>query len=550
MKKIFLLGSFLFCLCTQPGQAQGLPRYLVYLKDKANTPFSALKPETFLSERAIARRQKQGIAITPADFPINPAYVLAIRQTGAKVLFTTRWLNGALVEATDAQLTAIRSLSFFKSLERNLPLATSTTAGVARLSAVSEKLGTQETVDYGRMREQLAMLGVPELNDKGFRGQGMLIAVLDAGFSRANELVYLKPLFDTKRVVDTYDFISRNANVYDDHFHGLNVLSLLAANQPGVMVGAAPEASFLLYRTENEYSETPYEEATWILGSERADSLGADIISCSLGYNLFDDPKYNYTLKNLDGKTALVTRGAQHAARTGMLVVNSAGNEGNNAWRYITPPADADSILAVGAAFPNRTRAPFSSVGPTADGRIKPDVAAQGAGTVIGNDSGTGGVSTGNGTSFSAPLIAGFAADLWQANPTLTAQQLRRAIQKAGHQAASPDSLLGYGIPTAQRAQEIILQDYPPLATEPAALLAAVLYPNPAQDAVYIQFDNGPFPPSTEVQIISSSGIVLTSRMPISGSVAKLSLATFTPGLYFIKIVTPQSVRVLKFIKH
>lgn len=550
MKKLCFLGSFLLFFWVSAAQAQKLPRYLVYFKDKPNAATLIQKPETLLSPRAIARRNRQGIAISSQDVPVNPAYVQAIGQTGAKVLFTTRWLNGALVEATDAQLTAIRALPAFKSIERNLPLTTPTTAGIARLGAANDKLGTQETVDYGRMQDQLAMLGVPELNDKGFRGQGMLIAVLDAGFTRANELVYLKPLFDGKRVLDTYDFISRNTNVYDDHFHGLNCLSTIAANQPGVMVGAAPEASFLLYRTENEFSETPYEEATWILAAERADSLGADIISCSLGYNLFDDPKYDYSTKNLDGKTALITRGAQYAARTGMLVVNSAGNEGNDAWRYITPPADADSILAVGATFLNRSRAPFSSVGPTADGRIKPDVAALGAGTVIGNNLGTGGVSTGNGTSFSAPLIAGFAADLWQANPTLTAQQLRRVIQKAGHQATRPDSLLGYGVPTAQRAQEIILQDYPPLATEPTALSAAVLYPNPAQDVVYVQFENHSTPPATEVQLLSTSGTALMRAVPVSGSVVKLSVAAFPPGLYFVKITSPQSVRVLKFVKH
>lgn len=307
MKKLCLLGSLLLFFWASAAQAQGLPRYLVYFKDKPNAATLAQKPEAFLSPRAIDRRKRQGIAILSQDVPVNPGYIQAINQTGAKVLFTTRWLNGALVQATDAQLTAIRNLPFFKSIERNLPLATSTTAGMARLSAVNDKLGTQETIDYGRMKDQLTMLGVPELNDKGFRGQGMLIAMLDAGFSRANEMGYLKSLYDNKRVLETYDFISRNTNVYDDHFHGLNCLSTIAANQPGLMVGAAPEASFLLYRTENDFSETPYEEATWILAAERADSLGADIVSCSLGYHLFDDPKYDYTPKNLDGKTALIT---------------------------------------------------------------------------------------------------------------------------------------------------------------------------------------------------------------------------------------------------
>lgn len=550
MKKLCLLGSLFLFFWSSAAQAQKLPRYLVYFKDKPNAATLAQKPENFLSPRAIDRRKRQGIAISTQDVPVNPGYIQAIGQTGAKVLFSTRWLNGALIEATDTQLAAIRALPSFKGIERNLPLATSTTVGMARLSTVNEKLGTQETVDYGRMKDQLTMLGVPELNDKGFRGQGMLIAMLDAGFSRANELGYLKSLFDDKRVLDTYDFISRNTNVYDDHFHGLNCLSTIAANQPGLMVGAAPEASFLLYRTENEFSETPYEEATWVLAAERADSLGADIVSCSLGYHLFDDPKYDYTPKILDGKTALITRGAQHAARTGMLVINSAGNAGNEPWGYITPPADADSILAVGATFSNRTRAPFSSLGPTADGRIKPDVAALGVGTIIGNDLATGSASTGSGTSFATPLITGLAAVLWQAYPTLTAQQLLKVLQQSGHQAATPDSLLGYGIPTAQRAQEIILRDYTPLATEPTALSTVILYPNPAQDVVYVQFKNQSIPPSTDVQLLNTSGITLMRIIPTKESVVKLSMVPFPPGIYFVKITTPQSVRVLKFVKH
>lgn len=549
MKKLCFLSSLLLFFWASTTQAQKLPRYLVYFKDKPNAATLAQKPEDFLSPRAIDRRKRQGIAILSQDVPVSSAYIQAVNQTGAKVLFTTRWLNGALVEATDAQLTAIRAFPAFKSIERNLPLSTATTAGMARLSAVNDKLGTQETIDYGRMKDQLTMLGVPELNDKGFRGEGMLIAMLDAGFSRANELGYLTHLYANKRVLDTYDFVSRNTKVYDDHFHGLNCLSTIAANQPGLMVGAAPEASFLLYRTENDFSETPYEEATWILAAERADSLGADIISCSLGYHVFDDPAYDYTPKNLDGKTALITRGAQHAARTGMLVVNSAGNSGNDAWGYITPPADADSILAVGAVFPNRTHAPFSSLGPTADGRIKPDVAALGVGTIIGNDLEPGSASTGNGTSFSAPLITGLAAVLWQAYPTLTAQQLLKVLQQSGHQAATPDSLLGYGIPSAQRAEEIILRDYTPLATEPTALSTAVLYPNPVQDMVYVRFENHLIPPFTEVQLLNTSGTALMQIKPVPGSVVKLSVVTFPPGLYFVKITTPQSVRVLKFVK-
>ncbi|WP_373511914.1 S8 family peptidase, partial [Persicitalea sp.] len=337
-------------------------------------------------------------------------------------------------------------------------------------------------------------------------------------------------------------------SVYDNHPHGLNCLSIIGAEQPGLMVGAAYKASFALYRTENDFSETPYEEATWILAAERADSLGVDIISSSLGYNLFDNPVYNYTISDLDGRTALITKAALHAARKGILVVSSAGNSGNDPWKFITPPADADSVLAIGATFSNRSYAPFSSIGPTADGRIKPDVSAQGVATIIGNSAGL--ATSGSGTSFSAPLVAGMAAVLWQEFPYLTAQQLIKVLQQAGHQAANPDVLLGYGVPTIQRAEEIVRREYAPLAVEPGALLSVALYPNPTREEVYLRFSENKVPAATEAQVLNAAGVVLTSATPVTEANFRLPVATLASGLYFVKITTPQGVRVLKFLKY
>ncbi len=549
MKKHFLLPCFLlFAFLTPRAEAQVLPRYLIYFKDKANSTFSIQKPEGFLSPRAIARRQRQGIPITAADFPVNAAYIQAVQQTGAKVFFTSRWFNAALLEATDAQWTAIKALPFYKSTERNLPIAPASTPGLARLGAVYDKFGTQETIDYGYSQGQLAMLGIPETHEKGFHGEGMLIAVLDGGFPKANEVGYLKPLFDSKRMLDAYDFVSRRTNVFDDHPHGLNCLSIIGAEQPGIIVGAAYKASFALYRTENGISETPYEEAIWLMAAERADSLGVDIISSSLGYDLFDDPIYDYAVKDLDGRTALISRAALHAARRGILVVSAAGNSGSNSRKNISAPADADSVLAIGAVRSDRSYATFSSIGPTADGRIKPDVVAQGVSTIIGNIAGT--VSFGSGTSYSAPLIAGMAAVLWQEFPFLTAQQIIKVLQKAGDQAANPDNLLGYGIPTIQRAQEIVRRDYSPLAVEPGALVSVELYPNPTREEVYLRFGENRVPVATEAQILSAAGVGLTPITPVIEANFRLRVATLATGLYFVKITTPQGVRVLKFLKY
>ncbi|GAB2797372.1 S8 family serine peptidase [Rhabdobacter roseus] len=551
-----ILPLLLLLVLAQSTPAQVAPRYLVRLADKANSPYSIQNPTAFLSERALARRQRQNIAVTESDLPVNPAYLQALRQTGAKVLYSSRWFNAALVEATDAQLAAIRNLPFYRSIEHGLPLANlnaQPTRGLARLGAVSQKLGTLETIDHGQMRNQLALLGVPAFQETGYRGQGMLIAVFDAGFLRANQVGYLRHLYNDQKVLDTHDYIGRDGDVYNDHNHGLNVLSTIAANQPGSLVGAAFEASFALYRTENEYSESPYEEVTWLLAAERADSLGADIINTSLGYNVFegefDTPAYNYTYANMDGQTTIVSRAARWAARKGILVVCSAGNEGNDAWRYITAPADVDSVVSVGATYLDRSIAPFSSIGPTANGLLKPDVAAVGAGVVVGNQVGQGGISTSNGTSFSAPQIAGMAAILWQAYPFLTAQQVRDVLRKSGHQASRPDNFLGYGVPNLATAQQIIQAEYGPLGQPSNSTIPTLLYPNPTTDELLLSL--GSFFPGERVEfrILHPSGTLVSTSLQTIGPTVVIPVRYLSAGLYLLRFTTTQGTYTLRFIK-
>ncbi|WP_207506825.1 S8/S53 family peptidase [Telluribacter humicola] len=535
--------------------AQQAPRYLVLFKDKANSPYSIQNPEAFLSERAIARRQRHTIPVTTQDLPVNPAYVAAVRQTGARVINTTRWFNGVVVEATMSQLSAIQNLPFYQGLERNLPLANingTATPGLARIAATTDKLETLETIDYGRTFDQLALLGVPTLHEKGIQGQGVLIAIFDSGFSRANQLGYLKHLFDDKRVLDTHDFVARDGDVYDDDDHGLNVLSTIAAYEPGTLVGAAFKASFALYRTENEISETPYEEVAWLLAAERSDSLGADIINSSLGYSTFlgefDTPAYNYTYADMNGNTTIVSRAARVAARKGILVVNAAGNDGDEIWRFISAPADVDSVLVVGATYLNRSYAPFSSVGPTANGLQKPDVAAVGVGTVVGNDLGSGGASTGNGTSFATPQIAGLAALLMQEYQTLTAQQLIDVLERSGHQANRPDNLLGYGVPSAERAQEIIQREFGPLGMEPGGINFQ-LYPNPVTEEIVVRWGNTPYKPGNVYQILSTTGSVLLEIKESEKPLLSIPVKHLPSGLYLLRITNEQHVRTYKFVK-
>lgn len=541
--------TLLFSFVSLISEAQSQPRYLVLFKDKTNSPFSVSKPEAFLSERAISRRTRQNVPITSDDLPVNPSYITQVNQTGAKVIFPTKWFNGVLVEASEAQLTAIKALSFFKSVELNRAISESGAAGVARKNGMLDKLGTTEDLDYGRMRAQLVLLGADQLHNKGFHGENQLIAILDAGFNRSNELSYLKHIFDENRVVDTQDFVARDGNVYNDHWHGNAVLSTIAAYQPGSMIGVAYKAQFALYRTENAETESPYEEVTWLAGAERADSLGADVINTSLGYFEFDDPTLSYTYADMDGKTTIISRAARYATRKGIIVVNAAGNEGNGSWKYITAPADVDSVLTVGACNYDKSYAALSSIGPNAAGQLKPDVAAVGSGTVIGNNVGTGSVSTGSGTSFASPQIAGLAAILWQAHPNLNAQDIIRVLKESGNQAANPDNLLGYGVPDMTEAEEIIEKEYPVLGTEPDFLSSIELAPNPVANNITLRVPSYWNGKNVRFNVLSSGGKTLVSSNQSLMELTIIPTEQLSTGLYLLQIVSGDSQRIMRFIK-
>ena len=560
---ILLLGALgLLALLPAHGQQTTQPRYLVLFKDKANSPFRLDRPQDYLSPRALSRRTRQRIAVTTQDLPVNPDYLNRITQTGAKVIYPTRWFNGALVEASDSSLTLIRALPFFERLDRERPITTPTTRGIGRLGAVHRKLSLlADSLNYGRMTNQLELLGIPSWHRRGFTGEGVHIAVFDAGFPNLPQLTYLTHLIEDERIVDTYDFIRRDGNVFGNHFHGINVLSTIAAlRQEGSttdLVGAAYGATFSLYRTENELSETPMEEVAWLVAAERADSVGVDIINCSLGYyEGFDNPSDDYAYGDTDGKTTIISRAARFAARKGILVVNAAGNEGAGAWRFVTPPADVDSVLSVGATDAFRARAAFSSIGPTVDGRRKPDLAAIGQGTAIGNHQGTGGVSTGNGTSFAAPQIAGFAALVWQRYPQLTAQQVADTLKRAGHQAANPDNFLGFGVPTIVLPAAVTPDPEPEPEPEPDPILSVselgtsglVLFPNPARDYLTVRLSPGTW--AVSVEFLVASGQAVQRLAPPATDAFTLPLQTLTPGLYWLRVLdTNGHARTAAFLK-
>ena len=481
--KIQLLVLLLFCFC-EKGFAQTKYKYLVLLKDKNNSPYSINSPLIYISQKSIDRRFKQGIDIKTSDLPPSPIYIANIQQTGATVIYKSRWMNAVLVEATETQKNTILSLSFVKGIEFNRPLKQ------ARLQAPKDKFAIEKTesLNYGDATAQIQLLGADAMHEQGFHGEGMLVALLDDGFLNANVSACLQNLFLNNKVVKVYDFVDNDNTVYAQGGHGTVVLSIMAGYLDNQMISPAFGTSVALFRTEDGASETPLEEANWLFAAEMADSLGADIISSSLGYNTFDNAADNYTITMMDGKTALSTRAADLATERGMVVVVSAGNLGNDSWGIISAPADADSVLAIGAVTRAGNYASFSSRGNTADGRIKPDVVAVGSGTALCNTSGN--ATMGNGTSFSAPLAAGLVAGFWQANPYLTAQEVTRCIRKSGHQFATPTIQLGYGYANYTRANIIVKNEFLISAIEPNADLVSITISPSNKSNVELKFAN------------------------------------------------------------
>ena len=542
-KTTWLAG--LLMLSQLSGFGQTTRKYLVLLRDKAGTPYTVDQPDQFLSARSVLRRQKQNIPVLERDLPVNPAYVTQLRQAGAKIGFTSRWLNAVLVDATDATLASIQQLPVVKGLEfgRSLANARQGAATQSVSAAIAEragKFGDVQPLSYGTSRDQIAQLGVDNMQQRGYRGENMLIGVLDAGFLNANKVGFLKPLFDEGRVLATYDFVRKETAVYEDDSHGLSCLSAIAATADGQLYGTAFKAQFMLLRTEDAGSESRVEEANWLFGAEYADSAGVDVISSSLGYTQFDDASTNYTYANMDGKTALSTRAAQIAAETGMVIVVAAGNEGSNAWRYISAPSDAAAVLAVGAVDQTGKRASFSSFGPSADGRVKPDVVARGLGTVIGSPGGQ--IVTGNGTSFATPLVAGLVAGFWQAHPRLTAAQVTNAFRQSGSQFANSDDQLGYGIPNFERASVL---------TE--SLSQLLVYPNPFSESEPLSVIWGEVATNVplDATLTDLTGRILWRRQYNTGGLAAFALPNLnlSAGMYVMTLVAGDRKWTVKLVK-
>ena len=452
MKKVVILS--LLIVFTLALSAQHPAKYWVEFKDKKDSPYSIERPEEFLSPRAIEKRQRFNIPITEQDLPVNESYIkqlLAIDET--MVLFTkSKWLNGVTVYSeAEGIMDKILQLPFVSGAECTIIMDSeedfdyprSTYAPPAKTTEVL-KIEEGKDLDYGYSYSQTNMNRAQWLHRMGAHGEGMFIMVLDGGFENANEIPQFEALRNEGRLIGTRNFVQPGRSVFVEGTHGTMTLSCMAGYMEEEMMGTAPKATYYLAQTEDGRSENKIEEDNWVAGAELADSLGCDLINSSLGYHKFDDKSKSYKYKDLDGETSRSTRAADIAVSKGIIVCVSAGNEGNDPWKYITCPADAKDALTVGGVDHDGIASPFSSYGPTSDNRVKPDAAAVGSQAVIARENGKTDLSYG--TSFSSPILCGMTACLWQLFPERSADQVIHAVRLAGANSTHPDKQLGYGI--------------------------------------------------------------------------------------------------------
>ena len=428
-------------------------KFRIYLKDKPTSALLKSDSITYLSQKAIDRRSAQQATIDVTDIPVSSLYKDTIRRIGVDIIVQSKWFNTLVIGCADsAKVSEIEQLNFVDSVKFVWRGKSNATYNMRpRLSSVDCNTDTLLDSSFGATLKQFELHNAQYLHNAGFRGKGIDIAVIDAGFTNVDVI----PSFANSNIIGHKNFVPCG-DVFSASDHGTRVVSTMALNVPYKIVGSAPQSSYLLLRSEDESSEFPVEEDYWVAAIEYADSLGIMLVNTSLGYNHFDDSTLNYTHKDLTGKKSLMSRATDMAFDKGMLIVGSAGNEGSKPWSKITVPGDSEKMLTIGAIALDSTLASFSSIGPTADGRIKPDLVSIGRGTVtVGQD---GEVSQKNGTSFSSPFMTGLIGSLWSVNPHLNRTKLIEIVRRSSNQFHHPDTIFGYGIPNFEIALLDVLQ--------------------------------------------------------------------------------------------
>jgi len=528
--------------------------YYVQFTDKNNSPYSIDNPSAFLTQRALERRERQQIPIVENDIPVNSNYLAGVASTGANLLFQTRWLNGVTIKTTNPDvLDAINALPYVQQVRSLEEQPLRQLIKEKEFFAVEEILPGQmpdfksatsaNEYNYGSGFGQISQINGIQLHNEGFKGEGMVIAVLDAGFIEVPTHIAFDSLWAQNRMLGTKDFVEPGGDVYSQSYHGTAVLSTIGSNVAGQLVGTAPRASFWLLRPEYVFSENLIEEYNWVSAAEFADSVGADVINSSLGYITFDMPQHNHTYEHMNGSTCIVTIGADIASAKGILVVNSAGNSGSNiSFPYIGAPADGFDVFSIGAVDAGGNRAPFSSIGPTFDGRLKPDVMANGFGTALASSGNTFG--NGSGTSFSSPIIAGMSACLWQANPEMTNMQIKEAIKMSADRSNNPDVFFGFGIPDYMLANSLLTtldQQVP----DKISLINA--YPNPSSGGINLVTDKS----VRSVSLFDLNGRLLYTTAIITNAERELNqmMQQIKAGVYVLRATGPKTSEEIRLIR-
>jgi len=532
--KNFLVLFILFVSTTTSAQ---INRYVIHFTDKNNSEFTINNPSAFLSERSLTRRIKNNVSVTEQDFPVTKLYVNELENEGVNVFYTSRWFNVAIVEMDVSLITIIEDLAFVSEVEYVAP-----GTKLNGRSVDYESKNTKNRTTAGESDFQINYMGADEMHDDGFKGNGILIAVTDAGFTNLNNISQFSHLYNNGKIRYTFDYTVNDINVYLHDDHGTEVFSTMGAFDSG-FTGSAPEADYMLFVTEDINSEFRIEEYNWLLAAEFADSAGVDIINASIGYNTFTDASMNYTYEDLDGNTTVISRAAAIAASKGILIVTGSGNEGNTNWRNVLAPGDVETVLTVGSVTGNGNISSFSGVGPTSDGRIKPDLVALGSNVAVINE--TGNIINRSGTSYSAPQLAGLAAGLMQAYPEMTVAGLIDYLKQSGSQSTAPDNTYGFGIP-----------NYSIFVTLKSQVIPAnyfQIYPNPvANGTLELVSVNLLKEQSLEIRFLNTRGQVFNKfirKMDVTNNSLRLDINFLPQGTYIMQIRTEgksESFRIIK----
>ena len=550
MRKFYLFITLLIIGVNVFAQTQVAPdKYWVQFADKNNTLYSIERPEEFLSERAIQRRVKYGVAFDEKDIPVNPSYIEAVENAGATILNPSKWLNGVTVETyDDSVIEAIEKLPFVK---KTRALYDEPLKQLLKEESLLYETNIETIVKtdvyrnhYGSAYTQIELLNGVSLHELGYRGEGMWIGICDSGYQGADVHDVFQNMRDENRLLGTKDFVYKNGIVYSDDHHGTACLSLMAGYMPDTYVGTAPKASYFLCRTENINSENVIEEYNWVSAAEFLDSLGIDVISTSLGYITFDDVQENHDYADFDGKTCVITIGAEIASSRGILCVAAAGNEGDTQFPYIGAPGDGKNVLTVGGVKADGQKTGFSSIGPTYDGRIKPDVMSFAYAVSVASPSGD--FFESNGTSFAAPSLAGLAACFWQARNAVPENKIREVIKQSADNYSTPNGEYGYGIPDFKKALDMLNLENCDIFDEKSMFS---VFPNPSNGVVELKLNSAE---NVSVQVFDVIGkmIYLYDNHCFDLQNVNAFLSSLNEGTYFVRVVGDKFSQISKLIKY